>query len=173
MRNDAFAVARLFVEQPAAAEVQELTPVRLVAPQDPAHGRIDAVRADYRVRHDRLAPVEAQQNIVVAILQSDEIMVEPHHARPERRQHPFVRAPAQQPDKTAAIFALHLWRQTDVDATFALRVAEGDVTGRAQIVRVDPDQLEHLLRRRPQVEDIFGGANLRMTFVQLDVESLP
>ena len=61
--------------------------------------------------------------------------------------------------------------QAHVGAQVPVGAPEGRVAGAPRSVVSTPMQLEDLLRRRPQVEDVAGGLDLGVALVERDLEA--
>ena len=98
-------------------------------------------------------------------------MVQFQHAGWQCVEHSLVQAPAKQADKPTAEFPLDFRSQVNVRAKPSVRALKYRMAGRSQIARVNADQPQDFLRRRPKVENVAGRFYLAIPFEQRHLEA--
>jgi hypothetical protein len=153
--------------------MEALMPDRLVTPQMLADEGVDAIGSDQHIGIMDRAIGEGQAHAPASVLDRHHMMVQLENTGRKGIDHPLVQAPAQQADETTTIFGLNLFGQLNIGAALALGVLEIGVARRAQILRINANQLEHLLRRRPEIENIAGGLDLPCSLEKRHIETQP
>ena len=112
---------------------------------------------------------EVEGHAGLVLVEGGDLPVDLQHAGRQRGEQPLVELGPQQADEAAAVGVDHVLREAHDGADLALGAAELGLARGAEVGDVDAHQAERLDGRRPQVEDVAGGAGLAVALDEGDL----